>query len=107
MLTFCDSAVVRDVELTAAAMEAIGDYYAELRSESATGALPVTVRTWMVGHMRRGSCRRRGCPTRSYALDRVEIGSNAYACPPAHPTCRYLSYVMPPHGRQHFSNSTT
>ncbi len=25
-------------------MEAIGDYYAELRSESATGALPVTVR---------------------------------------------------------------
>ena len=36
--------VARDVELTAAAMEAIGDYYAELRSESATGALPVTVR---------------------------------------------------------------
>ena len=34
----------RDVELTAEAMEAIGDYYAELRSESATGALPVTVR---------------------------------------------------------------
>ena len=39
-----ECAVVRDVELTAPAMEAIGDYYAELRSESATGALPVTVR---------------------------------------------------------------
>ncbi len=44
LLTVPRSVVIRDVELTAAAMEAIGDYYAELRSESATGALPVTVR---------------------------------------------------------------
>ena len=53
----------RDVELTAEAMEAIGDYYAELRAESATGALPVTVRAagilpWIVAAIQETTSRR-------------------------------------------------
>jgi DNA replicative helicase MCM subunit Mcm2 (Cdc46/Mcm family) len=34
-----------EIELTGEAMEAIGDFYAELRSRSEESALPVTVRT--------------------------------------------------------------
>ncbi|CAL5229434.1 g12756 [Coccomyxa viridis] len=34
-----------DIELTGEAMEVIGDYYAELRSQADTNALPITVRT--------------------------------------------------------------
>jgi DNA replicative helicase MCM subunit Mcm2 (Cdc46/Mcm family) len=36
------------VELTAEAMEAIGDYYAELRGGSDSRALPITVHTCAV-----------------------------------------------------------
>lgn len=34
-----------EIELTGEAMEAIGDFYAELRTRSEDSALPVTVRT--------------------------------------------------------------
>ena len=34
-----------DIELTGEAMEVIGDYYAELRSQADNNALPITVRT--------------------------------------------------------------
>lgn len=34
-----------DIELTGEAMEVIGDYYAELRAQADTNALPITVRT--------------------------------------------------------------
>ena len=34
-----------DIELTGEAMEVIGDYYADLRSQADTNALPITVRT--------------------------------------------------------------
>ena len=37
--------VCSDIELTGEAMEVIGDYYAELRSQADTNALPITVRT--------------------------------------------------------------
>ena len=39
------AALCSDIELTGGAMEVIGDYYAELRAQADTNALPITVRT--------------------------------------------------------------